>query len=123
MITYQERLRVHHIEESNGETIALVHMAEDSDDKDEAQPYGRRQIIDLVAVVGCQWWFRRQRCMEMGRDSSGSSDELRESTGGGSSGGSVECDGGGSSDGSRERVGGGSSGGSGERAGSGSGDG
>ena len=36
LIAYQERLRVHHIEESNGETIALVHMAEDSDDKDEA---------------------------------------------------------------------------------------
>ena len=40
MIVYQERLRVHHIEESDGETIEareLVHMAEDSDDKDEAQ--------------------------------------------------------------------------------------
>ena len=40
LIAYQERLRVHHIEESDGETIEareLVHMAEDSDDKDEAQ--------------------------------------------------------------------------------------
>ena len=61
--------------------------------------------------------------MVRGRDGSGSSDELRESTGGCSSSGSVECDGGGSSDGLRERVGGGSSAGSGERAGYGSGDG
>jgi hypothetical protein len=40
LVAYQERLRVHHIEESDGETIEareLVHMAEDSDDKDEAQ--------------------------------------------------------------------------------------
>ena len=40
LIAYQERLRVHHIEESDRETIEareLVHMAEDSDDKDEAQ--------------------------------------------------------------------------------------
>ena len=45
LIAYQERLRVHHIEESDGETIEtreLAHMAEDSDDKDEAQPYRRR---------------------------------------------------------------------------------
>ena len=44
MIAYQGRLRVHHIEESDGETIEareLVHMAEDSDDKDEAQPFRR----------------------------------------------------------------------------------
>ena len=44
LIAYQERLRVHHIEESDGETIEtreFVHMAEDSDDKDEAQPYRR----------------------------------------------------------------------------------
>ena len=45
MIAYQERLRVYHIEESDGEKIGpreLVHMADDSDDKDEAQPYRRR---------------------------------------------------------------------------------
>ena len=47
--------------------------------------------------------------MERGCDGSGSSDELRESTGGGISGVSVECDGGGSSDGSRERDGAGTS--------------
>ena len=40
MMVYQERLRVHHIEESDGETIEarkLVHIAEDSDDKDEVK--------------------------------------------------------------------------------------
>ena len=40
LITYQERLGVHHIKESDGETIGArepVHMAGDSDDKDEAQ--------------------------------------------------------------------------------------
>ena len=40
LIAYQERRRVHHIEESDGEMIEareLVYMAEDSDDKDEAQ--------------------------------------------------------------------------------------
>ena len=56
MIAYQERLRVHHIEESDGETIGareLVHMAEDSDDKDEAQalPMASESVTALAAAA------------------------------------------------------------------------
>ena len=59
----------------------------------------------------------------MKREHDGGEDGLRERTGGGSSGRSVECDGGGSRDGPRERVGGSSSGRSGELCGCGSSDG
>ena len=55
-LAYQKRLRVHHIEESDGETIEareLVHMAEDSDDKDEAQalPMASESVTALAGFV------------------------------------------------------------------------
>ena len=57
MIAYQERLRVHHIEESDGETIEareLVPIAEDSDEKDEAQalPMASKSVTALAAASG-----------------------------------------------------------------------
>ena len=56
LIAYQERLRVHHIEESDGETIEareLVRMAEYSDDKDEAQalPMASESVTALAAAA------------------------------------------------------------------------
>ena len=65
LIAYQGRLRAHHIEESDGETIEareLVHMAEDSDDKDEAQalPMAGGPSVDAwmalhrQAIRGCR---------------------------------------------------------------------
>ena len=56
LIAYQERLRVHRIEESDGETIEareLVHMTEDLDDKDEAQalPMASESVTALAITT------------------------------------------------------------------------
>ena len=70
LVAYQERLRVYHIEESDGETIEareLVHMAEDSDDKVEAQalPMAGGLSVDVRPYIdgpGHPWitWIHRR---------------------------------------------------------------
>ena len=68
------------------------------------RPRRRRSLIDVLAEIGCQWWYRRQMYGESDgsreRDGSDSSDGSRERDGGRSG----ERDGAGSSDICRENT-------------------